>query len=111
MDIELSRLRNKNNKAGYQKLESNEDGEPDSGGAANMSMSTRQARAYGNKKGKGKANKYVDEPEDEVDLLRGDEFADDEDHAEAGQSGHDIPNKVIIGLYRFAYAYADLEIV
>jgi hypothetical protein len=96
MDIELSRLRNKNNKAGYQKLESNEDGEPDSGSAANMSMSTRQARAYGNKKGKGKANKYADEPEDEVDLLRGDEFADDEDHAEAGQSGHDAPSKVII---------------
>jgi hypothetical protein len=43
--------------------------------------------------------------------LRGDEFADDEDHAEAGQSGHDIPNKVIIGLYHFAYIYADLEIV
>jgi phospholipid-translocating ATPase len=111
MDIELSRLRNKNSNTGYQKLESNEDGEPDSSGAANMSTSTRQARGYGNKKGKGKANKYVDEPEDEVDLLRGDEFADDEGHAEAGQTGHEMPNKVIAGLYYSPSVYVDLEIM
>jgi len=98
MDIELSRLRNKKSKSGYQKLESNEDGEPDSSGATSMSMSSRQARGYGNRKGKGKGNRYVDEPEDEIDLLRGDEFAEDEEHAEAGQAGHEVPIKVIASL-------------
>jgi len=96
MDIELSRLRNKN-KSGYTRLESN-DGEspttaPSPGNPSSRTMSSsRTGRTYGfndNKgKGKGKA-KYIDEPEDEVDLLRADElaeqYADDEAHAEEGQ--------------------------
>lgn len=95
MDIELSRLRNKKNKAGYQKLESDDTNDHIDTSEA---MSNRQARSYGNKgkpKGKGRA-KYVDEPEDEVDLLRGDEFAEDEDHAEVGQSSHEMATKVTI---------------
>ncbi|KIM23917.1 hypothetical protein M408DRAFT_332096 [Serendipita vermifera MAFF 305830] len=90
MDIELSRLRNKNNKAGYQRIESDEQVDSPTG-----AMSNRPGRSYGNKgkpKGKGRA-KYIDEPEDEVDLLRGDEFAEDEDHAEAGQSSHEMAVK------------------
>ncbi len=54
--------------------------------------SSRTGRTYGfnDNKGKGKAKaKYIDEPEDEVDLLRADElgeqYADDEAHAEEGQ--------------------------
>lgn len=77
MDIELSRIIKDN--AGYQKL-AGEDNEIDT-----PAMSTRPGKSY-NKKGKGKA-KYVDEPEDEVDLLResrSGEYADDEVDAELG---------------------------
>jgi hypothetical protein len=96
MDIELSRLRNKT-KSGYTRLESN-DGEspttaPSPGNPSSRTMSSsRTGRRHGfndNKgKGKGKA-KYTDEPEDEVDLLRADEladqYADGDAQAEEGQ--------------------------
>lgn len=110
MDIELSRLRNKN-KSGYTRLESN-DGEspttapspsnPSSSSRTRMS-SSRTGRTYGynDNKGKGKGRaKYTDEPEDEVDLLRADElgeqYADDEHRAEEGQRE---PPKVGLSLY------------
>ncbi|KAG8805356.1 hypothetical protein FRC18_006730, partial [Serendipita sp. 400] len=85
MEIELSRLRGKN-KSGYQQLQAEDEEQPAS---SRPGMSTGRAmRSYGGAvKGKGRA-KYSDEPEDEIDLLRGDEhhehYADDEEQAEAG---------------------------
>ncbi|KAG8798855.1 putative aminophospholipid-translocase [Serendipita sp. 398] len=89
MEIELSRLRGKN-KSGYQQLQAEDKEEPTS---SRPGMSTGRAmRSYGGAvKGKGRA-KYSDEPEDEIDLLRGDElhehYADDEEQAEAGAQQH-----------------------
>src|ERR1700761_7227204 len=110
MDIELSRLRNKN-KSGYTRLESNDGespttapspGNPSSSSRTRMS-SSRTGRTYGynDNRGKGKGRaKYTDEPEDEVDLLRADElgkqYADDQRRAEEGQRE---PPKV--GLYSY----------
>ncbi|KAG8780763.1 putative aminophospholipid-translocase [Serendipita sp. 397] len=89
MEIELSRLRG-NNKSGYQQLQAEDKEQPTS---SRPGMSTGRAmRSYGGAvKGKGRA-KYSDEPEDEIDLLRGDElhehYADDEEQAEAGAQQH-----------------------
>lgn len=94
MDIELSRLRHK--KQGYQSLDASTDSPTtaNGNGNGNAMSSSRTGRTYGykddsknKKKGKGR---YQDEPEDEVDLLGADEFAEDEETAEQARPTREV---------------------
>jgi hypothetical protein len=121
MDIELTRLRNKDRNQGYQRLESAPDEEPVSASTSTptpartgMSSNSRSARTYGaasNSKGKGKGKAtYSDRPEDEVGLLGGDdsdEYPEDNSRAHVTVNQVKAPSKVYYSHYD-SYVLANL---